>query len=389
MTRPMPVLWLCGPAGVGKSTVSWQLFTELTQSGVPAAFADTDQLCMCYPAPVGDPGRERIKAHNLDRLIANYEAAGARCLIVNGVVDPVAGVLRELLPHAALTVCRLRADCREIARRFAERHGPRGDLSELIADTLAEADGFDASDFADACVDTTDVPASRVAALVRESCPDWQGFFASASPRHDASCYPQADPDSDTGDGRAGNIALICGPTGVGKSTIGFELYLGTLRRGLTAGYVDLDQLALIHPGASDDPVHHQLKARNLAAIWQTYHAEGAGHVVATGPVQDEAAFRRYADALPGVTITLCRLYAGRAELTRRILSRGAGGSWPQPGDPLRGQPDAYLRQVAEQAAADAESLERALLGTLRIDTDGHTPAETAELIVAATGWPR
>jgi hypothetical protein len=139
---PMPMLWLCGPAGVGKSTVSWQLFTELTQAGVPAGFADTDQLCMCYPAPAWDPGRERIKAQNLDAVIASYRAAGARCLIVNGVVDPVAGVLRDLLPHAALTVCRLRADRDEIVRRFTERHGPSGDLDELIADTLSEADGL-------------------------------------------------------------------------------------------------------------------------------------------------------------------------------------------------------------------------------------------------------
>ena len=155
------------------------------------------------------------------------------------------------------------------------------------------------------------------------------------------------------------------------------------------AGYVDLDQLAFIHPGSSDDPGHHRLKARNLTAIWQTYHAAGARRLVATGPVHDEAAFRCYADALPSAAITLCRLHAGRAELTRRILSRGAGGSWPQPGDPLRGQPDAYLRQVADQAAADAESLERARFGWLRIDTDGHTPAQAAERIATTTGWPR
>jgi hypothetical protein len=112
---------------------------------------------------------------------------------------------------------------------------------------------------------------------------------------------------------------LMCGPTGVGKSTIGFELYLGSLRAGLMAGYVDLGQLAFIDPGASDDPGWHRLKAHNLAAIWQTYHAARRDH-------------------------TLCRLHTGRAELTRRIMSRGAGGSWARPGDPLRGQPDAYLR---------------------------------------------
>ncbi len=326
---PMPVLWLCGPAGVGKSTVSWQLFTELTDAGVPAGFADTGQLCMCYPAPAGDPGRDRIKAQNLDAVIASYQAAGARCLIVNGVVDPAVGVLRELLPHAALTVCRLRADRDEVAWRFTERQGPSSALDELITDTLAEADGLDASDFADALVDTTDVPAAKVAALVRDSCPDWPGFHARGWQRSAAVDPGTAtNPDTDASDALAGNIVLICGPTGVGKSTIGFELHLAHLRSGLTAGYVDLDQLAFINaPGADDDSGRHRLKARNLAAIWQTYHAAGARHVVATGPVQDEAAFRCYADALPGATLTLCRLHAGRAELTRRILSRRAPGA--------------------------------------------------------------
>src|SRR5215470_4777969 len=93
-------------------------------------------------------------------------------------------------------------------------------------------------------------------------------------------------------------------------------------RAGLTVGYVDLEQVGFACPAEADELRRHRLKARNLAAIWQTYHAEAARHVVATGEVQDEAAFRRYADALPAATITLCRLHAERAELTRRILSR-------------------------------------------------------------------
>jgi len=227
---PMPVLWVCGPAGVGKSTVAWQLFTEHAKAGLAGGFADTDQLCMCYPAPAGDPGRERIKAQNLDAMIANYRAAGARCLIVNGVVDPVAGVLRDLLPHAALTVCRLRADRGEIARRFAERQGSGDDLNGLISDSLAEADLLDASGFADACVDTTGVQARKVATLVREICRDWPGFHGSGS-RSGAGRQgreSRADPYAGAGRGPDGRILLICGPTGVGKSTIGFQLHLRT-----------------------------------------------------------------------------------------------------------------------------------------------------------------
>jgi adenylylsulfate kinase-like enzyme len=86
----IPVLWLCGPAGVGKSTASWQLYTELADSGVPIAFADTDQLRMCYPAPAGDPGRQHVMALNAAAVIRNFLIAGARCAIVNGALGPAA-----------------------------------------------------------------------------------------------------------------------------------------------------------------------------------------------------------------------------------------------------------------------------------------------------------
>jgi hypothetical protein len=127
------------------------------------------------------------------------------------------------------------------------------------------------------------------------------------------------------------------------------------------------------------------VKARNLAAMWQTYRAAGAQRLIASGPVESETAAKAYADALPRAAITLCRLHAGADELTRRIMLRGHGGSWPEPGDPLAGQPTAYLLRVAASAAAEAEALEYAVAGVLRVDTDGLTVEETADLIAART----
>jgi hypothetical protein len=86
--------------------------------------------------------------------------------------------------------------------------------------------------------------------------------------------------------------------------------------------------------------------------------------------------------------ITTCRLHAGPAELRRRIMTRGEGGGWPQPGDPLRGQPASYLSRVAEQAAAEARALDHASLDALRIDSTGRTAGEAADLIAAAARWP-
>jgi hypothetical protein len=45
------------------------------------------------------------------------------------------------------------------------------------------------------------------------------------------------------------------------------------LHARLTAGYIDLDQIGFLQPASDGDPGSHRLKARNLAAIWQTYHA--------------------------------------------------------------------------------------------------------------------
>jgi hypothetical protein len=69
-------------------------------------------------------------------------------------------------------------------------------------------------------------------------------------------------------------------------------------------------------------------------------------------------------------------------------MTRGDGGSWPHPGDPLRGQPASYLSRVAEQAAANAQALDRARLDAIRIDTDGCIATEAADLTAAATEWP-
>src|SRR5215813_7491853 len=124
------LLWLCGPAGVGKSTVSWQLFAELADAGVPVAFADTDQLGMCHPAADEEPGRQRVKLANVAAMLPNYRAAGARYAIVNGVIDPVGGLPAGLLPRSVVTICRLRASPAEVERRFLARNGQPDDVAE-------------------------------------------------------------------------------------------------------------------------------------------------------------------------------------------------------------------------------------------------------------------
>jgi hypothetical protein len=93
--------------------------------------------------------------------------------------------------------------------------------------------------------------------------------------------------------------------------------------------------------------------------MWRTYHAAGARYLIATGPVPTKEVSQAYIDALPAAAVTVCRLHVGRAEMRARIMSRASGGSWPQPGDPLQGKSAEYLDRLADQAEAQAQSLER------------------------------
>jgi len=347
----IPVLWLCGPPGVGKTTVGWEIFTQLTRDGIEAGYVDIDQLGIFLPEPPGDPERHRIKARNLGAVVTNFRAAGARCIIVSGVVDPVRGVHLDQIPRSAVTVCRLRASQDVLRKRFLGRGGQAG----LLEDVLRQSAVLDVSDFADMSIDASARPVAEVTRLVREHDGGWPALAepgrssSLAEPDRDA-----AKPDSDTATAD-GPVLWLCGATGVGKSTVGFELYLRTVRAGLSTAYIDLDQVGFCSPA----------------------------------PAENHEAVAAYTDALPSAAITLVRLHAGRDQLTRRILLRGQGrGSWPQPGDPLLGQSTERLLRVADQAAVDADALERTSIGTVSIDTGSRTVQEVADVIVARTGGP-
>lgn len=382
-----PVLWLCGPPGVGKTTAAWEMYSHLIRAGIESSFVDVDQLGICYPEPAGDPGRHRMKARNVDAVVAGFRAAGARCLIVSGVVDPACGVHVDQIPRAAVTVCRLRADREVLRQRFTGRGSP----AELVDEVLREADALDASTFADVCVDTSGLLVNEVARRVGERTGGWPALAPGRSadaPEPSAVTAVGRSPALAEAEPSAGFPVLwLCGATGVGKSTVGFEVYQRVLGAGATAAYLDLDQLGFCRP-VPDDPANHLVKSRNLAAVSRTYRAAGAQCLIMSGPVEDEATVKAYADAMPAAGLTLCRLHAGRQHLTERIMSRGQGGSWAQPGDPLRGQSVTRLLHVADQAAASAAALEDAGIGDLRIDTDGHTVEQVADAITADAALP-
>jgi len=184
----VPFLWLCGPSGVGKSAVGYEIFQQVYRSGIKASFIDFDQLGLCYPTPADDPYNHHVKADNLAAVWPTYRAAGARCLIAVGGVTSRETVLLYAgkAPDTGLTLCRLRATPQQLTERVFRRGLGRGpvipgpppttskqQLAAMAAEAIREADELDATDFADLCIDTDHHNVTQVAKHVRTRTGGW------------------------------------------------------------------------------------------------------------------------------------------------------------------------------------------------------------------------
>ncbi|HUR09610.1 MAG TPA: adenylyl-sulfate kinase [Nonomuraea sp.] len=383
---PLPLLWLCGPSGVGKSSVGWELFAGLSRSGIKTAFLDADQISLCYPLPAS--GTHRIRARSLAAIWPHFREEGARCMVVSGFVDTPEEV-REytgLLPDAALTTCRLRVDTAELKQRFIAR----GWRPDLVTDAVAEAELLDLTDFADICLDTDGLTVSEVARLVRERAGGWPRVDPTAT-RVDPAVTPGGSASRPVAPPASGPVPVLwfSGAGAVGKSTVGYEVFTQIIQSGVRAAYVDLKQIGALRPAADDDPDGHRLKARNLAALWAGYGAAGARCLIVSGHADRDETVRGYAELLPGTALTVCRLHAGPATLAERVARRGGGGGPAIPGDEMKGLDSGALHRIAEHAAGEAAALERVKAGDLCVNTDGRSVPEVAGEVRALLGnWP-
>ncbi|GGS92986.1 hypothetical protein ACFFV7_42410 [Nonomuraea spiralis] len=377
-TDRVPLLWLSGPTGVGKSSLGWEIFDRLGRGGVKAAFVDADQISLCHPEPEG--GTHRVRARNLAALWPGFLREGMRCLVLAGFVDTPEEVREytELLPGAAFTVCRLRVPSEELRERFLGR-GWRPDLVEAA---VAEAAAQEGSRYADLCVDTGGRTVAEAAQLVLGRLGAAFGTAAPAPGR-----VPVVQGGGVAAAGRA-RVPLLwfSGATASGKSTVGYEVFSRIHRSGVRAAYVDLRQIAALRPSSADEG--RRLKARGLAALWAGYRADGAAYLVVSGEADSDETVRAYARLLPDLAPTVFRLHASPATLLERVLLRGRGGGPATPGDELRGLGRDALRTVAARAAREAAALDRAGAGDLRVDTDDRPPPELAAQVLSHLGLP-
>ncbi|WP_232382775.1 AAA family ATPase [Actinomadura violacea] len=87
------VLLIGGRAGVGKTTVGWEVSALLRAEAVAHAIIDGDFLGQVHPAPEGDPHRAEITEINLTAVWENFAQRGYRRLIYTNTAS--------VLPEAA------------------------------------------------------------------------------------------------------------------------------------------------------------------------------------------------------------------------------------------------------------------------------------------------
>ncbi|GAA2251280.1 hypothetical protein GCM10010415_08610 [Streptomyces atrovirens] len=80
-------LLIGGRAGVGKTTVAWEVSALLRAAEVSHAIVEGDFMGQVHPAPEGDPHRSEITESNLTAVWANFAQRGYRRLVYTNTVS--------------------------------------------------------------------------------------------------------------------------------------------------------------------------------------------------------------------------------------------------------------------------------------------------------------
>ncbi|MGW9349472.1 hypothetical protein [Nocardiopsis flavescens] len=360
----LPVVWLLGASGVGKSTVGRQVLSAAAGAGVGAAFADADQLRLASGVAASET---ELIAAALPALSRGYRAHGARVLVVAGQADDP-GHLERLLPgvpRERVLAVHLHADP-DTVRTRVRRRGWRVDLADAAADHAARLD----AGFADLRLDTAGRSPADLAARVAAALPAHLERTA-AGPGDDGPPAPTRAPR---------RAVVLTGPGGVGLSTAGFGAFSRIARTGEPVGYLDAHQLGFLGTRSREDRLA-PMRAAHTRAVAAVLARGGARTVVAGG---DPLTVRSLLDAWRPGAVTVFWLHAPPADLAGRITRRARGEGPAIPGDHRAGLAGGALAAAVEAAVLESGRAGLRPRNAQVLDTGGMDAEQVADALAAA-----
>ncbi len=169
------------------------------------------------------------------------------------------------------------------------------------------------------------------------------------------------------------SLLLIGGRSGVGKSSVGWEVSAQLRTAAVAHCLLEGDFLDQAHPAPPDDPNRTELTRRNLTAVWRNFAELGYRRLIYTNTVSVLES-ELVVGAMGGnVTTTGVLLTAADEIANQRLSGREIGSE--------------YAAHVARGTAAARHLATAAPAWVVRVPTDGRSVVEVATEVIGLTGW--
>jgi CobQ/CobB/MinD/ParA nucleotide binding domain len=185
---------------------------------------------------------------------------------------------------------------------------------------------------------------------------------------------------------RVGRALIVCGTSGVGKSSVAAQICQLLTRAGASSAFIDVDTLAQFGPA----PCRHQqgvsfydtLKCKNVGSLWPNFRDAGALHLVLAAHVDSLQLRQQYEKAWKAAFLQVALLIASPGRLRQRLIGRQR-----DPFHPTTHAEDGTVRQeVLERVAGEQVRLQTAGVHDFAVVNDT-SPVQAAARVLKLAGW--